>query len=443
MARKLISIAVISFLTVTSVQGIAWSDNGPLHREVQSRPVKLGTSGGNINDISSGFCCSGTLGALVEGGGIQYVLSNNHVLARTNGALPGEQIIQPGLIDQYPTCARDATDTVANLSDFITIGFKKGGSVPLNEVDAAIAEIVPGAVDPNGVVLDIGELGSETAVAVVGQAVKKSGRTTGLTTGVVSAINVTVDVGYTKECGMGGTEVARFRNQILIQSAGFSGGGDSGSVIVEGAASKPRAVGLLFAGSSDGSNTLANPIGAVLNAFGVTMPGGTAPVQPVGGIKGTVTNSSNGVPIEAAVVKVDSGQSATTDAVGSYVIANVVVGDHSVTASATGFGSRSQTATVYENQDTIVDFALKARKGRGRASHGAAIANAVRVKARHEQRIFEIEGVTGTGVSVSEKGQPVIEVYLKEERAETRAQIPASLENVPVRVVVTGLFEAF
>jgi hypothetical protein len=43
----------------------AQSDPDP--RQAQSWPVKLGTSGGNIDDRSRLYCCSGTLGALVKG----------------------------------------------------------------------------------------------------------------------------------------------------------------------------------------------------------------------------------------------------------------------------------------------------------------------------------------------------------------------------------------
>ncbi len=442
MAKKLLYFVAVTLLLAAVSQGPAWADNGPDHQQEQIRPIKLGTSGGNIDDISMLYCCSGTLGALVEAGNEQYILSNNHVLARTNLALPGEEIIQPGLIDQG--CAQDTGDTVAFLSDFVRIRFKKGRAVPLNEVDAAIAQVVYGAVEPNGAILDIGVVGPETITATIGQAVKKSGRTTGFTTGTVTAVGVTVDVGYSKECGGSATQVARFKNQIFIGGDGFSAGGDSGSLVVENVASKPRAVGLLFAGSS--TTTVANPIDAVLSAFGVTMPGGTPPDEPeppaTGAIKGTVTNKTNGDPIEGATVTVDTGGLAITPADGTYVITDVPVGERSVKASAAGFKPQTSQATVNEGQETVVNFALKPSKGRGKSAQ-AAVNRAIRVKNRHEQNIFQIDGVVGTGVSLSETGQPVIEIYLKQDSAQSRARIPAALDNVPVRVLVTGQFEAF
>ena len=49
----------------------------------------------------------------------------------------------------------------------------------------------------------------------------------------------------------------------------FLNSGDSGSLMVEDIATAPRAVGLLFAGSS--TSAIANPIGQVLTFLGATM----------------------------------------------------------------------------------------------------------------------------------------------------------------------------
>src|SRR4030095_16765080 len=118
--------AIFVGIIVLSLFPVAiWADSGTTHRVDQQFPIRLGTSGGNINDSSKGFCYGGTLGALVEDvSGHQYILSNNHVLARTNAAASGEDIIQPGLIDQSPACFKDNTDVVADLTTFIPILFK-------------------------------------------------------------------------------------------------------------------------------------------------------------------------------------------------------------------------------------------------------------------------------------------------------------------------------
>ncbi|MGH7950140.1 MAG: hypothetical protein ACREQF_13005 [Candidatus Binataceae bacterium] len=233
----------------------------------QGRPIKLGVSGGNINDIGGGYCCVGTLGSLVTDGANDFILSNNHVLARqstaTSSASAGEDIIQPGLADSG--CFAVANSQVADLTNWVPIAF--GGT---NTVDAAIAQIRVGAVNIDGEILNIGKLGASVATPTLNMAVQKMGRTTCLTKSTIAAVNVNVSVGYSNVCGAMASGTAFYTGQIMISSSTFSAGGDSGSLIVT-RESCPRAVGLLFAGSS--TTTIANPIGAVLSSLGVSMVG--------------------------------------------------------------------------------------------------------------------------------------------------------------------------
>jgi hypothetical protein len=274
--QKAIFVGIIFF----SLLPIAtWADSGPAHRVDQQFPIQLGTSGGNINDISRGFCYGGTLGALVEDAtGTEYILSNNHILARTNAAVSGEDIIQPGLIDESPACFKDTTDVVADLSAFIPIQFTTRKIIPTNTADAAIAQVRVGKVDPTGSILDIGTLSNDTAAPSPGMAGKKSGRTTGLTNSTITAVNATIDVSY------GSGKTARFTNQIVVGSSGFIAAGDSGSLMVEDVATNPRAVGLLFAGSN--TTAIANPIDDVLTSFGVSMVGSSPSASLMGKILG-------------------------------------------------------------------------------------------------------------------------------------------------------------
>lgn len=111
---------------------------GTPHTQQQTPPIKLGTSGSNVNDINSQFCCTGTLGAQVkDASGNKYILSNNHVLARSNAGVAGEAIMQRGYVDTVPACSTTGTITVANLSNFVTLNFTGGN----NTVDAAIAKV--------------------------------------------------------------------------------------------------------------------------------------------------------------------------------------------------------------------------------------------------------------------------------------------------------------
>src|SRR5215813_14184364 len=86
-------VSVTALVLLTTVPAMA-ANTGK-----QTPPIQLGTSGGSASDISANFCCGGTLGSLVTRDGVQYILSNNHVLARSGSAATGENVIQPGLID--------------------------------------------------------------------------------------------------------------------------------------------------------------------------------------------------------------------------------------------------------------------------------------------------------------------------------------------------------
>ena len=63
----------------------------------QTAPVKVGTSGANANDLGAKVCCIGTLGSLWTAPGVTnpVILSNNHVLDRSDKGVAGEAINQP------------------------------------------------------------------------------------------------------------------------------------------------------------------------------------------------------------------------------------------------------------------------------------------------------------------------------------------------------------
>jgi hypothetical protein len=156
---------------------------------------------------------------------------------------------------------------VDNLSAFVPIKF--GGTS--NLVDAAVAQVVAGKVDSTGAILDIGTISATPRGPTVGLKVKKSGRTSGLTTGKIYAINATVTVQYQQGCGIGAIVTARFDDQIIITPGSFLKGGDSGSLVVENVGANPKPVALAFAGSSNFA--VGNRIQNVLNALGVSFVG--------------------------------------------------------------------------------------------------------------------------------------------------------------------------
>lgn len=174
--------------------------------------------------------------------GRDYILSNNHVLANSDYANVGDSIYQPG-----PHDGGDRNSVIGRLSSWRT--FAQG----TNYVDAALAEPLEGSVDPS--ILEIGSLAG-TATATLESNVRKSGRTTGLTEGIVRFLGAYLQVSYSS------LGVRYFDDQVVIESldrmSPFSAGGDSGSVVVN---DSNRVIGLLFAGSP--TFTLANPIQTV------------------------------------------------------------------------------------------------------------------------------------------------------------------------------------
>ena len=274
--------ALSATVTITAVSQASATAKGTAvvtlmtqEQETQSGAVKLGTSGGNVGDTSANHCCSGTLGSLLTRNGTLYVLSNNHVLARSDAGQVGDSISQPGIIET--NCQTAGTQTVANLSEFFNL---ETGPTP--KIDAALAQVLNGTVDSGGNILLLG--GTQTngvpddapphggtgitaaqALAAPHNAlVAKSGRTTGLTCSTIVATNVASSVDYYRHCAdttVGFT--VSYTDLISVSGADFSGSGDSGSLIVTQDTADP--VALLFGGSD--TDSVGNPVGDVLADF--------------------------------------------------------------------------------------------------------------------------------------------------------------------------------
>lgn len=227
--------------------------------------MRLRPSPGGIS-VGHTSITAGTQGCLSRGRSAPrnsrlMVLSNNHVLANTNAGPLGNAIVQPGPLDG----GRAPADTIAILERFVPINFAGGNNI----VDCATGWAWPDRVRVDmmyisGGVIRYFRVGNVPVAAVPGLNVGKSGRTTQLTSGRVTAIGVTVNVNY------GGGRVARFVNQMAVRSGSgdFSQGGDSGSLIWTWDARRAP-VGLLFAGG--GGTTFANRIGDVLNALDINL----------------------------------------------------------------------------------------------------------------------------------------------------------------------------
>jgi hypothetical protein len=262
------------------------SSNPATHQAQLATPILLGSSGGNNNDYDTQNnqildCCGGTLGALIQNSShTQYLLSCNHVLARSDQASTGEPIIQPGLIDDdcEPTNGNPpGTETpVGVLTAWLPL------SSSSTNADAAIAAVNSGAVSSTGAIMELGlPQGNGTLAAAppgisstngngengtINMTVAKSGRTTGLTCANISAVSLEVQVSYFKNCEETEPYLTKtYTNQIAIEANQFSDAGDSGSLVVDASNAEP--VGLFFAGgvtNTGVSEGVANPVTTVL-----------------------------------------------------------------------------------------------------------------------------------------------------------------------------------
>lgn len=296
-------------------------NTSPLNNQAsQNSTVELGASGGNNNDFDTDQnnnildCASGTLGALVaDQNSIQYILSNNHVLAESDQANVNDPIIQPGLVDTGCTPLSSSSPAtgiraIASLKYWVPLISNT------TNVDAALATVATGAVDPLGGILSLGTPGSGangqlgaappaggpgevlTAANLSGPAgaiqVVKSGRTTGLTCSTVDSIANTVQISYFKDVSETQPYTTKtFTNQIGIPGRYFSDFGDSGSLVVDAGNAEP--VGLFFAGSLDNAGNgegFAHPIADVLTELSTqSQANGALQLQVVGGGQHPVT----------------------------------------------------------------------------------------------------------------------------------------------------------
>lgn len=195
---------------------------------------------------------AGTLGCFVkDSAGKIYILSNNHVLANTNRGKIKDAILQPGKLDG----GHKTKDVIANLSKFKVLEFTKP-----NNMDAAIAEITD-ELKPIFKINQTNKIKS-SILPQNGMKVEKFGRTTGHTKGKITTRNLDLKVDFD------GRDI-EFLDQFEIKGNNgtmFCDGGDSGSLIFE--KDTLKAVGLLFAGTDDGT-TFATPIKEVLDHLSV------------------------------------------------------------------------------------------------------------------------------------------------------------------------------
>lgn len=457
-----------------------------LNQTSQPIPVPMGSSGGNAQDVSSvgggvTECCGGTLGSLLKRGTTFFILSNNHVLARSDQGVVGkESIIQPGLIDAPNPCTTPGTTNVGTLSQFFNLETGTG-----TKVDAAIAQIVAGMVDVTGSIEELGatvvngvpQAGTPVAgpgmKATVGEQVAKSGRSTGVTCANVGALNMTVQVQYQKGCGTGATFNVNYTNGVIVDGGAFSAEGDSGSLIVDGATATP--VALLFAG--DSTSTVGNPVTDVLPALKdskgnvPTFVGGVAhkvaacTLPPPSSAKvtevaptvseelmqrATVVRDRHSVELMAnpavAAVGVGASLDSPTEAA-VFVFVQKGVARNPIPAELEGIRTRIIERENFPMRGTLTgeqsaQLVSEAARQEAILLPDSEVERASAIKEKHVQALMSDPAVQGVGVAASldSPGEAALIFYVL--KGKTHNPIPAMIDGLRTRIKETTGFRA-
>lgn len=227
-------------------------------RRSRCDPIMPGISVGHVDGGA------GTFGAVVYDArnGTPYILSNWHVLHGPTGAI-GEQILQPG--------AMDDGNLISNVAGrLIRSHLGLAG-------DCAIASVIGRGLNPT--IFELNVIPARVGVASLGDKVVKSGRTTGVTFGIVKRIGVVVEMNYGpgfEQCLVGGFEIGPNPDKPA-NNGEISMKGDSGSVWMvdtEGP-DKDVVLGLHFGGETDprpeAEHALACNIHSVLEKLQVSL----------------------------------------------------------------------------------------------------------------------------------------------------------------------------
>jgi len=459
------------------------SSNPAGHQGQIGAPITLGSSGGNNNDYDvTGNqivdCCSGTLGSLIQDSAShQYLLSNNHILARSDHGNVGDAVIQPGLIDNNCTPLAPGTTTtpVGSLAAWLPL------SAAATNADAAIAAVDSGTVNSAGNILEFGarqadgtlgaappgisSSGGKGEAASLNLTVAKSGRTTGLTCAAISALSLDVTVDYYLDCAETKPYLTKtYTNQIAISGNQFSDAGDSGALVVDTGNAEP--VGLFFAGGTDTSGVsqgVANPASDVLSELSSQTGGG--PYTFVGAADHAVTCLNYGNSTVAAAQARALPDAENTRAQAALAPARMLVNpsagilgvatgrssDHPGTGAVIVYVDENMAVTAPANVDgvrTVViptnarDVALGAAPQSPLeinvpALPASVLAAAVQVKQQQARNLMAqypaFFGI-GVGQSLDNPKEAALVIYV--DRKRIPAQLPQTLNGLRTRYVV-------
>jgi hypothetical protein len=443
--------------------------------------MPLGSSGGNNSDFDAhgntiADCCSGTLGALLEDNtGRQYILSNNHVLAKSDHAFVGDTVVQPGLIDNNCTPNGDGPGTVPVAALTAWLPLKS----PATNVDAAIAQVGSRTVSNSGDILELGARQPDGTLAAAppgisstagrGEApsldlrVAKSGRTTGLTCGGVSAIDLDVSVDYFSDCA----ETRPYLTKLYTHQLGLSGdrlsdAGDSGALVVDASNAEP--VGLFFAGGTDAAGVgqgVANPATEVLSELSTAAGNGSTYTFTGGADHGVsclsygnnTTASAQAQPLTDA--EIARGQQSLFAARELVNPANGILGvamgkstDHPGDAAIIVYideNSRESIPAVIEGLRTVVIPATADQVALGTAPLTpdnlaplpvSTVTRTLRVKQQIARRLMRDPAYFGIGVGQSFDNPRDAALVLYVDRNRLPAHLPETIDGVRTRYII-------
>jgi hypothetical protein len=230
----------------------------PCHADQQAVPVPMGNSA-----FTETFCSACTLGfkACDLGGQKLVYVTNAHCTTNSSGC-EGSATIGTDTRHVAPFDAGCQLKTkIGDVGGHAKPNCGASDTVDASKVDSADTLT-------SRTIRDIGTPSTSPGTVLPGDAVQKSGRTTGLTFGTVASVNFTGLVGpYC--CGIA-TFVGQIRVNVAAPSDVFIMGGDSGSALLN-TSNPPQIVGLLFSGPSSGLAGTANKIQEVLSALNLSL----------------------------------------------------------------------------------------------------------------------------------------------------------------------------
>jgi len=237
----------------------------PWYQGTHERPL-IGSS------VSGAGMKSGTIGLFTKDSKEQtLLLSNNHVLTHDNG-ITSTITIQAGTSD-----CKGVHRPIGQLLNCVPIVYSQEGSPnsQFNSVDAAVAILDPDIAPVMHHVPQVGPIKGIYRPTYAPLAVKKVGRTTGLSLGTIRGL----ELGPLWLTYPDGRQAAFFGQFSVVGTTErpFSGRGDSGSLILD---ADNCAVGLLFADSGHGPGnplqvTYANYLTDVFEALNLPVDKGT------------------------------------------------------------------------------------------------------------------------------------------------------------------------